>query len=353
MNVLLTAAGRRGYMVEYFRHALDGAGLVICANSEPSSLAMRAADLAIPVPRSDHPDYVPTITDICCRYEVTLLTSLHDLDLLVLSQHLEAIRSCGTIPVLPSFEVACLCLDKFAMTARLSALGLPTPWTSLDLDHAVRSIESGIVHWPLLVKDRLGFGSIGLYECRSIDELRHAYARLSVPHQPVNKFLIPELFPGRNGMIQQKLTGSEFCLGLISDLSGKLMSHTRTEVLAMRAGESDVAITRDPSADSELASLLGEMLKVPGYCGVDWLRYGDQCHVIDINPRFTGDYPFSHLAGIDLPAALLAWARGEQPALEWLHAQPDVEAHKALVPQLSKPIRIEPEEQVAWEKHVF
>ena len=351
MNVLLTACGRRSYLVEYFRQALDGAGLVICANSQPDSSAMRAADLAIPVPRSDHPDYVPAILEICRQYEVAMLTSLHDLDLLILSQHLEDIRNCGTVPVLPDFETARLCLDKFAMTDRLSALGLPTPWTCLDPDEAVRSIESGMVEWPLMVKDRLGFGSVGLFECRSVDDLRYACSRLNLSNHLASKFLTPEVSPERNAMIQQKLTGSEFCLGLISDLDGKLVAHTRTEILAMRAGESDVAISRDASADKALAALLGNLLKVPGYCGVDWIRDGNQCHVIDVNPRFTGDYPFSHLAGVDVPAALLAWARGEQPASEWLRARPDVEAHKALVPQLSKPVRVELAERGVWQNH--
>lgn len=34
--------------------------------------------------------------------------------------------------------------------------------------------------------------------------------------------------------------------------------------------------------------------------------------ILEFNPRFSGGYPFSHYAGINLPKALIKWLKGEE-----------------------------------------
>jgi carbamoyl-phosphate synthase large subunit len=50
--------------------------------------------------------------------------------------------------------------------------------------------------------------------------------------------------------------------------------------------------------------------------------------VLDLNPRFGGGYAFSHLAGANVPSALLAWANGEKADPSWLRATPGVAVSK-------------------------
>ena len=335
MNVLLTAAGRRSYLVKYFREALNGRGIVVCANCDPLAPAMQAADKSIAVPRSDHPEYPRSIFELCRRFDIRLLSSLHDLDLFVLSQHRERIRACNTVPVLPNIESATIALDKYALNLRLEQFDISIPWSTLELTEAEEALAEDLIRLPLIVKHRMGFGSQGLFECKNLDDLHYAYGRINNLGDLSSQFYRPSLYPERFALIQEKVQGTEFCLGLISDLDGRLVGHTRTEIHSMRAGESDTATTRDASPDMEMASQLGELLKVPGFCSIDWIQSNGQAYVIDINPRFTGDYPFCHLAGANVPAALIAWRRAENVSPDWLVCKPDVSGYKELVPRLA------------------
>ena len=51
-------------------------------------------------------------------------------------------------------------------------------------------------------------------------------------------------------------------------------------------------------------------------------------YVIDINPRFGGGYPFSHVAGARVPECYVAWTLGREPDPAWLRCRPDVVAGK-------------------------
>ena len=59
---------------------------------------------------------------------------------------------------------------------------------------------------------------------------------------------------------------------------------------------------------------------------------------MDLKPRFTGDYPFCHLAGANVPRALLALVAGESPRPEDLRCRAGVGGYKDLVPRLCIPM---------------
>ena len=331
MNILLTSAGRRSYLVEYFREALAGEGQVICANSDPFAPAMRCADVAVPVLRSDHPDYPHQVLDLCQQHQVGLVTSLHDLDLFVLSQYKKNFLATDCRPVFPEPEIARMALDKHEMNQTLGACGLAVPWSSLHVEEALEALEAGLIRWPLIVKHRSGFGSEGLFHCADQADLLYAVSRTNRENRLVDSFYRPKVEPAQAALIQERVVGQEFCLGLVSDFSGTLQGVTRAEIHAMRSGESDSATTCTIDEVQELGTTLSGLLRVPGFCGVDYLEHEGRQLIIDINPRFTGDYPFAHQAGLNVPRVLIAWAHGEIPNPEWLLSEPGVRGYKDIV----------------------
>ena len=75
MNVLATCAGRRGYLVTYFKEALEGKGKVIALNSEIHATSMLEADEAIVAPELFEDGYVDFVLEVCKKYKITLLVS--------------------------------------------------------------------------------------------------------------------------------------------------------------------------------------------------------------------------------------------------------------------------------------
>lgn len=335
MNVLLTSVGRRGYLVDYFRDSLRGTGNLIVTNTTGDAPGMYAADEAIVVPGSHEPDYVGVIEHICRDYNVGLLCSLHDLDTFIISQHSDRLSRIGVVPVLPSGSWAKMCLDKHACGLLLMENRFNVPWTSVSLAEAEEALANGRVHFPLIVKARLGFGSAGVHFCRDLGELRmwHAHVTKELLGSVVQQF--HRLPLDAMVLIQEALAGQEYCIGVVNDLEGRHAAHFACQVHTMRAGESDTATTVECAVFGDLPVRLSQLTQHRGIWGIDVIVRDGVPHIIDINPRFTGDYPFQHLAGANIPAALVAWARGDLPEPRWLSPAVGVRGYKNLVPMLA------------------
>lgn len=324
MNVLLTGAGRRTGLVHFFRRALRGRGVVIACDSSPTAPALAEADRAMLVPPFDAPDYVEVLFALCRAQAVRLILSVNDLELIGLAEAAPRFRAAGTIPVVAVPEVIALCQDKWAAYRALCAVGIPTPDTYLSIDEARQAIARGTLRFPLVVKPRWGSTSIGVEIVHDERELALAWewGRAQALRTTPPRWRRAD--PERCLIVQEFLRGSEYGLDVINDLNGRHVATLARRKLAMRAGNTDRAVSvADPQLDA-LGRALGELLGHPGCLDVDAVAVGGSYRVLDLNPRLGGGYPFAHLAGADLPAALLAWAAGEEADPAWLRCRPGV-----------------------------
>lgn len=335
MNVLLTSVGRRSYLVNYFKEALNGVGKVVCANMFARAAGMVAADIAVVTPPANHPDYIPFLADICKKHDIGLLCSLHDLDVYILSQNQQWLSDAGIAHTLPGAEWGRISLDKYECTTLLESHGVPVPKTSVSLDGALQAVLNGEMHFPIVVKARVGFGSLGLAKCNNEAELKAAYNAASAQAlvSGSNQYLpLPE---HEMVIIQQAVTGREVCVGILNDFTGAYRSHFACEVHAMRSGESDWATSVDRDPHAKMARKFSQLTRHKGIWGVDFLHDGEVYRAIDVNPRFTGDYPFHHLAGAGVPKALISWALGMEAPESCYSSTPGINGFKDIVPTVA------------------
>lgn len=315
MNILFTCAGRRNYLLHYFRDALSGSGRVLAADSNENAPAMVEADAAFLVPRVESPDYIPTLLTLCEQQKVGMLIALNDNELSILAEAKHRFIRIGTQVVVSSPGVIALAADKLATAEFAKELGVATSTSYLDVDTALKAIERGELCFPLFVKPRWGSASLGVECVYDIDELSWAWQQ-GLRRLPRNSL---QQYADREGglLIQSALSGQEYGLDVVNDLQGRYQTTFVKRKLGMRAGETDQAVTENRPELVALGRRLGETLKHVGNLDCDVFLDAGKPYLLELNPRFGGGYPFSAAAGANVPSALIAWAGGKAPPLHW------------------------------------
>ena len=329
MNVMLTCAGRRCHTINAFKSAMRRGGRVFACDSSPDAPALQEADKAFVVPRVEEEGYIEAMLSICAEYQVGLLIPAFEIELPLLAAHRARFAAIGTIPLVSSKTVIDTCYDKLKSARFLTGCGLPATRTFTTLDAARDALTRGALTFPLVVKPRWGVSSIGTEFPEDEEEMELAY-RL-VKKRLARTFLadISATDPEHCILIQEQLSGTEYGLDVVNDLDGRHVCTFARRKLRMWAGQTDRAVTVQDDSLEQMGRRIGENLGHVGILDCDVFVTKSGCHVIDMNPRFGGGYPFSHIAGANLPAALMAWAESEAADPEWLTIEPDVVISRA------------------------
>lgn len=328
VKILLTSAGRRGYLVKYFKDALGGNGEVHVANSSKLCPAFIYADYTVITPLIYDKKYIIFLKEYCLEKKINAIISLFDIDLLVLAEHKQEFANIGVTIVVSSMEVIETCNDKWNTYTFLKKAGFNTPKTYLNLDDALRNIEQKKIQYPLILKPRWGMGSIAIYTADNEEELKIFFEKIN--NQVKESYLEYESIrtPQNNALIQEQLSGQEYGIDVINDLSGNYQATIVKKKYAMRAGETDCAMTVQEAELERCGENLSRALGHIGNLDVDIFYDGSKPFVLEMNARFGGGYPFSHIAGADLPRAIVAWLNNKECKKEWLEVEFSVIAHK-------------------------
>jgi len=311
MNILFTCAGRRTYLLKYFKENMSAEDKVVATDMQLSAPALQAADVKLQVPAVYDPKYIDITLNICKEQKVDALISLNDLELPILAENKAKFEALGVKVIVSDPEVIDIAFDKYKTAQWVESIGLNAPKTYVTLASAKEALANGEISFPLFMKPRWGSGSIGLETIDDMEELDIYYHLLM---KKIKKTILATASVGDEYiMIQEKLTGNEFGLDVMNDLEGNNVAVSVKQKLAMRAGETDKAITVDLPEVRKMGATIGRNLKHIGNLDVDIMQRanGDYC-VLELNPRFGGGYPFSYEAGANLPKAILQWLKGEK-----------------------------------------
>jgi len=324
LNILLTGAGRRCQLIESFRLALNGRGNIFACDSSPDAPALRAADRWFIVPPVDHPDFIEKLFDICRDEHVQLLVPTFEPELPLLAEQRSRFQQAGTFVLISAPQVIETCYDKLATNRFLKKCGLPVLKTYPTIEAAFEALNRQEINFPLDIKPQWGFGSTDMEYPEDREELDLAYRLIKKRLARTFQVGISARDSASSLLIQEYLNGMEYGLDIINDFQGQYVCTVSKRKLRMRAGQTDRAITVKDWRLEALGAVIGKSLGHIGILDCDLIEVSGNLFVLDLNPRLGGGYPFSHLGGANILAALIAWADQTEPDPRWFDYEPGI-----------------------------
>lgn len=275
MNILVTSAGRRVKVIQYFKQSLSKIkGNVIAIDCDINAPALYFADEFEIVPRIKENNYISILLNICKKHEIKGIVSLIDPELELLAENKNKFEEQGIELILSPLEMVKYCFDKQQTYDYLCELGIPGVPTFSDLDIVLALVNKGKLNYPLVIKPGKGSASIGLYIVNDEEDLLNIFNR-------EDDFIIQPFFKDK-----------EFGIDVYIDmLSGRLVDLFIKEKINMRAGETDKSVS---VKNMEIESLVKDLISKTNFSGpidIDCFEYDGRYYISEINPRFGGGYP--------------------------------------------------------------
>ena len=316
LNILFTCAGRRNYLINYFKEALDGEGLVLAADKSVSAPALVDADLGVKMESVDDPSYIPELKSMIEDHKIAAVISLNDFELPILAAHKKELEALGTQVVVSSPEVIDITFDKWKTHQFLLENDLHSPKSYIGYDELKSAISSGEIDFPIVLKPRWGSASVGIFYAHSEKELDLAY---QLQQEQLKNNSTNGVNFGEAIIFQERLEGIEYGIDVLNDFKGQYIASFAREKLSMRSGETDKAVSVISDELEMIGAKLGRTLEHIGNMDCDVFKCGNKYYVLELNPRFGGGYPFSHEAGVNTAAIYVTWLKGQKEIMDYVN----------------------------------
>ena len=290
MNLLILSPGRRVEIVEYFKETFHAVGRkVYTLDMSPYAPALYSGDEFFRIDKDfNHLDrYINHIIDICREKSVSVILTLIDPELVLLSDFKEKFEAQGIKLILSDLDFIKQTFDKFGFynTYKDTIKLVETVGSYKD---TIAKINSGEWSYPLFAKLRDGSASIGIKKIAAPSDFEGVKENKQYIYQPF-------------------VDGTEYGVDVYFDMiSGELVSVFMKKKIAMRAGETDKAVSVKSDKVLEEIKKLKNIKGLYGPIDVDVFVSNDgEVFINEINPRFGGGHPHAYGCGVNFMKLIL------------------------------------------------
>jgi len=131
-NLLLLSSSNHIQLIESFREAykiLKLSGNIYTADLNSYCASSLASDKHFVIPRSDTKTYFKELVNIIKEYEINILLSARDEELLILSKNKKFFEEIGCNVIVSDYETIVLCRDKYELCKFFLNHNVPHPKT--------------------------------------------------------------------------------------------------------------------------------------------------------------------------------------------------------------------------------
>lgn len=280
MNVLVTSAARKVWLVRAFQRALAGRGSVVAADLTWHVPSLHVADHGVLLPQSDAPEFADRLREVCAEQHVDLVVPTRNGELELFAELAPSFAADGVRVVVSPPTAVATCLDKDAFNQHCSEHGFAVPDVILD------PREQDL---PLFARPRRGQASEGAGIVRTAEELAEC----------------------RDHVFARVIEAPEFTVDVFLRRDGVAVSAVPRERVVVINGESQETRTVEDQELVDQSAALCESIGLIGPGTVQAFRTEEGLRFIEVNPRFGGASALSFRAGADGPRWLLDEIRGQ------------------------------------------
>ena len=282
MNYLICSIGKHAKLIQYMKKTLGEDSKVIVTANQEMLPALYFADKQYIVPDVHDESYIPELIKICEEENINAITTMLDVETIILAENRSRFNSIGVEVLTPSLETAKLCYDKYSMFEYLSSRGIRTIKSYKNIDDFEKDYITGKCKFPIFVKPNTGRGSVGARKVYTFEEL---------------KFIC---FEEKDLIIQEYIDGIDIDVDVYVDIiSHKPVSIFLKEKIEIIIGGATKCIS---FKDQRLFAFIEEVVSkfmFNGPINVE-VFYADGEYVLtEINPRFSAAYIHAYGCGID------------------------------------------------------
>jgi carbamoyl-phosphate synthase large subunit len=295
VNILITNIGRRGYLVDFIKNLKDFEGKVFVSDCDKTASGLYGNcdhSFLLSKPVEDENKYVKQLLNICELNNISLIIPVIDPEINILSKYKEQFSNKGVTVLVSDEKVLEVCYSKVKMNEFLDNYGFNIAKTFKDVESFIRANNQKEISYPVFIKPIFGSGSVDSIKVKNENELRAFF---------------------KEGMIiQEYLDGKEYGVDTFVDDSGVPVRVVVKQKISMRSGETDKAITVINDEIRNEVIKMAKVLKPFGSIDTDLIETQNGIYIIDINPRFGGGYPATHMAGVNFIELAIKLSQGKK-----------------------------------------